>query len=116
MRAWPAAGADAPQLTVQARLTAGFQDDGLPPAILADHGSPWGAAGRGGLPTLEAWRLRRGIDRWHGRPLPPQTRGKIERLHRAIAAEVFADQRCPDRRVAPTAFDHWRPRSNRQRP
>jgi transposase InsO family protein len=108
--------ADEQQPTVQAQLTAVFREYGLPDAILADHGSPWGTAGRGGLTTLEAWLLQLGVALWHGRPQHPQTRGKIERFHRTIAAEVFADQRFPDLRAAQTAFDAWRGLYNRQRP
>jgi transposase InsO family protein len=108
--------ADEQQATVQAQLTAVFREYGLPQAILADHGSPWGTAGRGGLTTLEAWLLQLGIDLWHGRPQHPQTRGKVERFHRTIAAEVFTDQRFPDLAASQMAFDHWRAIYNRQRP
>jgi transposase InsO family protein len=108
--------ADEQQPTVQAQLTAVFRAYGLPEAILADHGSPWGTAGRGGLTTLEAWLLQLGIDLWHGRPQHPQTRGKIERFHRTIAAEVFADHCFPDLAASQTAFDAWRTLYNGQRP
>ncbi|HEX5500635.1 MAG TPA: IS481 family transposase, partial [Thermomicrobiales bacterium] len=108
--------ADARQPTVQAQLTAVFQEYGLPQAILADHGSPWGTAGRGGLTTLAAWLLHLGVALWHGRPQHPQTRGKVERFHRTIAAEVFAARRFPDLMEMQTAFDAWRTLYNRQRP
>ncbi|HZP19332.1 MAG TPA: IS481 family transposase [Bauldia sp.] len=108
--------ADEQQSTVQAHLTAVFRAYGLPQAILADHGSPWGTAGRGGLTTLEAWLLQLGIDLWHGRPQHPQTRGKVERFHRTIAVEVFAGPRLPDLREAQTAFDAWRALYNAHRP
>jgi transposase InsO family protein len=104
------------QPTVQAHLTTVFQTYGLPEAILADHGSPWGTAGMGGLSSLEAWLLRLGVELWHGRPAHPQTRGKVERFHRTIAAEVFADRRFPDVPSIQTAFDHWRALYNRERP
>jgi transposase InsO family protein len=108
--------ADEQQPTVQAQLTAVFQEYGLPQAILSDHGSPWGTAGRGGMSTLEGWLLRLGTELWHGRPAHPQTRGKVERFHGSIAVEVFADRRFPDLSSIQIAFDAWRVLSNRERP
>jgi len=111
-----AACADEQQPTVQGHLTTVFQTYGLPEAILTDHGSPWGTAGMGGLSGLEAWLLRLGVALWHGRPAHPQTRGKVERFHRTIAAEVFADRVFPDLPTIQTAFDGWRTLYNRERP
>ena len=68
--------------TVQTALTAAFRQYGLPQAILCDNGSPWGAAGLGGLTRLEAWLLRLGVEPWHGRPYHPQTRGQDRALPR----------------------------------
>jgi transposase InsO family protein len=111
-----AACANEQRLTVQAQVTTVFQTYGLPQAILTDHGSPWGTAGMGGLSTLEAWWLRLGIEVWHGQPAHPQTRGKVERFHGSIAAEVFADRGFPDLPSIQAAFDDWRVLYNRERP
>jgi transposase InsO family protein len=108
--------ADEQQATVHDQLTAVFQVYGLPEAILTDHGSPWGTAGQGGLTSLEAWLLRLDVALWHGRPQHPQTRGKVERFHGAIAAEVFADRLFPDVPSIQVAFDGWRTLYNRERP
>lgn len=111
-----AACANEQQPTVRGQLTTVFQHYGLPQAILADHGSPWGTAGMGGLSALEAWLLRLGVDVWHGRIAHPQTRGKIERFHGTIAAEVFAQRPLADLAAAQAAFDGFRACYNQERP
>jgi hypothetical protein len=88
----------------------------LPQAILCDNGSPWGAAGLGGITRLEAWLLRLGIEPWHGRPAHPQTRGKVERLHGTIAADVFAHRPLPTVAACQPAFDRFRHSYNHDRP
>jgi transposase InsO family protein len=96
------------QAGVVAQLTAIFQCYGLPQAILTDHGTPWGTGGQGRITTLAAWLLRLGIAVWHGRPYHPQTRGKVERFHGTIAAELFTDRLFPDLPGAQVAFARWR--------
>jgi transposase InsO family protein len=102
--------------TVQAALTAVFRRYGLPAAILCDNGSPWGAAGLGGITRLEAWLLRLGVAPWHGQPSHPQTQGKVERFHRTVAAEVFVPQQPATLPEAQTRFDAFRHNSNHERP
>jgi hypothetical protein len=46
----------------------------------------------------------------------PQSRGKIERFHRTLAAEVFALQAFPNLAAVQRAFDRWREVYNWQRP
>jgi transposase InsO family protein len=104
------------QRLVQEHLTAAFRRYGLPRRILTDNGSPWGAAGAGGLTALEAWWLRLGIAVSHGRPHHPQTQGKLERLHRTLWAEVAGIHALPDLATAQTRFDAWREGYNHQRP
>lgn len=102
--------------TVQTALTAVFRQFGLPQAILCDNGSPWGAAGLGGITRLEAWLLRLGVEPWHGQPYHPQTQGKVERFHRTIAAEVFTPQRPTTLSEAQVRFDTFRTSYNQERP
>jgi transposase InsO family protein len=102
--------------TVQAALTAVFRHYGLPQAILCDNGSPWGAAGLGGITRLEAWLLRLGVEPWHGRPYHPQTQGKIERFHGTIAREVFGPSRPTTLTEAQVRFDAFRTDYNYKRP
>jgi transposase InsO family protein len=102
--------------TVQAALTAVFRQVGLPQAILCDNGSPWGAAGLGGITRLEAWLLRLGVEPWHGRPYHPQTQGKVERFHGTISREVFAHQPPTTLAEAQARFDAFRTTYNHHRP
>jgi transposase InsO family protein len=101
---------------VREHLTTAFRRYGLPRRILSDNGPPWGAAGAGGLTALEAWWRRLGIAVTHGRPLHPQTQGKLERLHRTIWAEVPGIRDLPDLATAQRRFDRWRTIYNQQRP
>jgi transposase InsO family protein len=102
--------------TVQVALTDVFRRCGLPQAILCDNGSPWGAAGLGGITRLEAWLLRLGVEPWHGQPYHPQTQGKVERFHRTVAAEVFANQRPTTLTEAQVRFNAFRTVYNQERP
>jgi transposase InsO family protein len=102
--------------TVKAHLTAVFRRYGLPRAILADNGSPWATAGRGGLTALEAWLLRLGVDPWPRPFAHPQTQGKVERFHGTIAAEVFAHRHLADLADAQTHFGAFRASYNLERP
>jgi transposase InsO family protein len=108
--------ADEQHATVQEHLTASFRRYGLPHRILSDNGSPWGSAGRGGLTSLEAWLVQLGIAVSHGRAYHPQTQGKVERLHRTIAAEVFAQRQFADLATTQTAFTVFRTCYNHERP
>src|SRR6202051_3738427 len=65
--------ADQTRETVQGHLTALFRRYGLPAAMLADNGSPWGGSGAQGYTAFEVWLLRVGIRLHHGRPYHPQT-------------------------------------------
>jgi transposase InsO family protein len=102
--------------TVQGHLTALFRRYGLPAAMLADNGSPWGGSGAQGYTAFEVWLLRVGIRLHHGRPYHPQTQGKDERFHRSLDVEVLQLRRLADLPACQTAFDAWRPIYNEQRP
>ena len=71
------------------RLSAIFRRYGLPLAMLADNGSPWGSTGGERWTGLEVWLMRLGVTLAHGAPYHPQTRGKDERFHRTLRAEVL---------------------------
>lgn len=104
--------------TVKPLLVKAFQRYGLPAALYVDNGSPWGTGVPGGWTGLGVWLLKLGIEVIHGRPYHPQGRGKIERFHRTLNAEVFST-------IAETTFslaqmqarlDDWRTLYNLERP
>lgn len=101
--------------TVHPVLIALFRRDGLPRRLLCDNGPPW-ASTHGELTAFDAWMVRLGITLVHGRPYHPQTQGKLERVHRTVAAEVVAGRSDCDLTAAQTAFDTWRQCYNHVRP
>lgn len=102
--------------TVQSRLTAVFGVYGLPERILVDHGSPWGSDPEHVHTPLTVWLLRLGVAVSHGAPYHPQTRGKVERFHRSLEAEVLSGADFRGLEDSQEAFDQWRDIYNLVRP
>jgi transposase InsO family protein len=100
----------------QPLLIAQFRRYGLPWAILCDNGPPWGTSEPDALTRFDVWCLQLGIRPIHGRPLHPQTQGKLERLHRTLQADVFAGGAYPDLATAQRACDRFRHVYNHERP
>lgn len=111
-----AACADQRTQTVQMRLETVFRHHGLPEAIYVDNGSPWGGGQPGQWTPLRLWLLKLGVETIHSKPYHPQGRGKNERFHRSLAAEVFALSALRNCDEAQIAFDRWRHVYNRERP
>jgi putative transposase len=111
-----AACANERRTTVQGHLETTLRHYGLPDAIFVDNGSPWGDASGQRWTRLGVWLLKLGIDVLHSRPYHPQSRGKNERFHRTLAAEVFAFRRFRDLGEVQQAFDAWRTVYNLERP
>jgi len=111
-----AACADQQTQTVQARLETTFRHHGLPEAIYVDNGSPWGGGRPGQWTPLRVWLLKLGIETIHSKPYHPQGRGKNERFHRSLKAEVFSLTPLSDFEDAQIALDRWRHVYNRERP
>jgi transposase InsO family protein len=103
-------------LTVQDQLTNTFRRYGLPDAFFVDNGSPWGNSSGSRWTGLRVWLLRLGVDVVYSRPYHPQSRGKNERFHRTLKAEVFALRRFRDFPDLQHAFDAWRTVYNLERP
>lgn len=102
---------------VRDHLSTLFGRYGLPEAILADNGPPWGAGGALGCYTaLEVWLLRLGIRLLHGRPYHPQTQGKDERFHRTLDVELLQGRLFADLAQCQSRFDPWRECYNHERP
>lgn len=102
--------------TVQGRLELTFRRYGLPEAFFVDNGSPWGDSSGQRWTWLGVWLLKLGIRVLHSRPYHPQSRGKNERFHRTLEAEVFAFKRFRDLAEAQQSFDRWRAVYNFERP
>ena len=102
--------------TVQGRLEQTFRRYGLPEAFFVDNGSPWGDSSGQRWTRLGVWLLKLGISVLHSRPYHPQSRGKNERFHRTLKAEVFAFRRFRNLIEVQHAFDAWRTIYNHDRP
>lgn len=103
-------------VTVRGRLEAVFRRYGLPEAFFVDNGAPWGDSSGQRWTKLGVWLLKLGIGVLHSRPYHPQSRGKNERFHRTLKAEVFALQTLRDLAQAQRALDQWRTIYNLDRP
>jgi transposase InsO family protein len=108
--------ADEQGRTVQGRLERVFRRYGLPQAVFVDNGTPWGDASGGRWTRFGVWLLKLGVAVVHSRPYHPQSRGKNERFHRTLKAEVLALQRFRDLAEVQRAFDAWRSVYNLERP
>jgi transposase InsO family protein len=108
--------ADERMQTVRARLEPILRRHGLPMAIYTDNGPPWGTGVPNQWTRLRIWLLKLGIDVIHARPYHPQGRGKNERFHRSLKAEVFDFAALASHAQAQRAFDRWRDIYNHRRP
>jgi transposase InsO family protein len=108
--------ADQQANTVQNRLERIFRRYGLPDAFFVDNGSPWSDAGGARWTRFGVWLLKLGVELIHARPYHPQSRGKNERFHRTLAAEVLALRRFAGIDEMQRAFDIWRNVYNLERP
>jgi len=104
------------RLTVQEHLTSTFRRYGLPEAFYTDNGSPWGDTSGVHWTGLKVWLLKLGVRVVHARPRHPQARGKNERFHRTLKAEVFAMRRFRTLPEVQRALDAWRMVYNLERP
>jgi hypothetical protein len=102
--------------TVRERLERTFRRYGLPEAFFVDNGAPWGDSSGARWTRFGVWLLKLGIDLIHSRPYHPQSRGKNERFHRTLNAEVLALTRLRDLAEAQRVFDRWRSSYNLERP
>ena len=102
--------------TVRGRLERTFRHYGLPEAFFVDNGTPWGEPSGERWTRFAVWLLKLGIAVIHSRPYHPQSRGKNERFHRTLDAEVLALRRFRDLAETQRAFDAWREVYNFERP
>jgi transposase InsO family protein len=102
--------------TVQQRLERVFRRYGLPEAFFVDNGTPWGDASGQRWTRLGVWLLKLGIGVLHSRPYHPQSRGKNERFHRTLKAELLALRQFRDLAEMQCALNLWRTVYNLDRP
>jgi transposase InsO family protein len=102
--------------TVRARLEKIFRHYGLPDAFFVDNGTPWGDASGQSWTRFGVFLLKLDIRLLHSRPYHPQSRGKNERFHRSLKAEVFALNTFRDLKEVQRALDLWREVYNFERP
>ena len=102
--------------TVQDHLTSTFRRYGLPDALYTDNGTPWGDTSGTRWTGLKVWLLKLGVWVVHARPYHPQARGKNERFHRTLKAEVFDMRRFRNLAEVQRSFDIWRGVYNLERP
>jgi transposase InsO family protein len=102
--------------TVRRHLTRVFGLYGLPDAFLVDNGTPWGNGPERGWTRFGVWLLKLGVEVIYARPYHPQTRGKNERFHRTLKAEVLAMRTFRSLVEVQSAFDRWRELYNHERP
>jgi transposase InsO family protein len=92
-----------------------FGEYGLPQAILTDNDTVFrGHTGAVTTWTARLWRL--GIAHLSGRPYPPQTQGKVERLHGTLQQDVLKRQRFHSLEELQAALDAFRETYNHERP
>ena len=102
--------------TVKGFLEQTFHSYGLPAAFYVDNGPPWGGTAQGKWTPLTVWLLKLGIGVIYATPYCPQGRGKNERFHRTLKAEVLSARPLTDMAHAQKAFDSWRLVYNHDRP
>jgi len=101
---------------VRTQLTATFRRYGIPDAILADNGGPWGKTVDQPLTELSVWLMKVGIRVTHSRPHHPQTVGKDERFHETLNRELLRHYQWQSIDHMQLAFIPWRERYNCERP
>jgi hypothetical protein len=89
---------------------------GLQNAFLVDNGVPWGTCSEVRWTKLRVWLLKLGVNVIYARPYHPQTKGKNERFHRTLKAEVLSMKTFRTARELQKAFDRWRHVYNTERP
>lgn len=92
---------------VQQCLIQTFEQNGMPEAMLMDHGTPWwNANGPLGWTELTVWLMRHGIRIYLSGYRHPETQGKVERMHGALFAAINKRRVDGDRQVWLDEFRH----------
>lgn len=91
-----------------------FREYGLPNSVLSDNGAQFTGPHKG-ISLFERFLMDLDIQPIHGRPIHPQTQGKIERFHRTLKQEAL--RAIPSNMAeAKERLEHWRWLYNEVRP
>lgn len=101
---------------VRERLEAAFQESGVPEGMLMDHGTPWwNMKAFTGATWLTLWLMKQGIRLYFSGYQHPQTQGKVERFHGAMAA-ALKRRGYPQKEERQDWLDGFRHEYNHERP
>jgi transposase InsO family protein len=101
---------------VQERLEEAFWECGVPQGMLMDHGTPWwNMKAIAGGTWLTVWLMKQGIRLHFSGYGHPQTQGKVERFHGALAA-ALERRGYPDPQERQRWLDRFRHEYNHVRP
>ena len=101
---------------VKQRLIESFARCGMPEAMLMDHGTPWwNMKAAAGWTWLTVWLMKQGIRLHFSGYRHPQTQGKVERFHGAMAA-AMKRRGFPQQRERQRWLDEFRWEYNHVRP
>jgi transposase InsO family protein len=98
---------------VQKTLQATFEADGLPEALLMDHGTPWyNGWSPWGWTELTVWIMQQGVRIYLSGVRHPETQGKVERMHESLQQAI----RKRKAQVTQQWLDEFRYEYNHMRP
>jgi transposase InsO family protein len=101
---------------VQENLIRIFRRDGLPEAMLMDHGTPWwNMQSASGWTWLTVWLMKQGIRLYLSGYRHPQTQGKIERCNGSLE-EAMRKRPKPEGQSWQSWLDDYREEYNHVRP
>jgi transposase InsO family protein len=101
---------------VQRSLQTVFERDGVPEAMLMDHGTPWwNMHSEWGWTWLTVWLMRQGIRLHLSGYRHPQTQGKVERSHGSLEAAMLKRPKAEQQGWQPW-LDAFRQEYNQVRP
>jgi Integrase core domain len=74
---------------VQETLQTTFEANGLPDALLMDHGTPWyNGWSPWGWTELSVWIMQQGVRIYLSGVRHPETQGKVERMHESLQKAI----------------------------